>query len=432
MEISEHPTVNISRVHFTKGYANDGAGGAIVNRFGTLILKSCIFSNNRVATDGDYLGAAICNTGSGSILSVTGCTFYNNIASNGVGDIGIGYGTVTLTGNLFYGNSTVYARVLYNMYGTITSSYNVYDTEENYNFAFGSTDKLVTTLSIDPTFFYPVTTDLNTLPTELPYVYPAVDFYGSSIVGGGAAGAVIHRSDVYYLTINALGTDAGTGEVVVKSGEVSASATAKGAVIVLQAVPDYGVRFNYWLVNDVLQPRTGDTLQLTMDGNKVVTAVFGLTDYYFITFDANGGTVFPLNKKVAGEKAVGVLPVPRRSFYTFASWNTAPDGSGATYTAVTTMPANAITLYAQWTEGGPEDVSTGISTLAALTLYPNPTAGVVYLDNPDGEAVYVYDLRGVVVLSVAAPAGDVIDLSRLSAGVYIVRVWEKVGKVVKR
>jgi uncharacterized repeat protein (TIGR02543 family) len=74
------------------------------------------------------------------------------------------------------------------------------------------------------------------------------------------------------------------------------------------------------------------------------------TPAYTLTFDARGGTVSPANKEVAYGAAVGALPAPTRTGYTFAGWNTAQNGSGTAYTEATVYTqTGGITLYAQWT-----------------------------------------------------------------------------------
>ena len=74
---------------------------------------------------------------------------------------------------------------------------------------------------------------------------------------------------------------------------------------------------------------------------------------YTVTFNANSGSVNPSS-----------LSAARTTSYSFASWNTAQNGSGTAYASGATYSANAsATLYAQW--------SSSTST-AAVTL-PTPT-----------------------------------------------------------
>jgi len=71
-----------------------------------------------------------------------------------------------------------------------------------------------------------------------------------------------------------------------------------------------------------------------------------------VTFDKNGGDTEanPRAVKVAPATTVGaLLPAPpTRTDYTFTGWNTQANGSGAPFTANTTVTGR-ITVYAQWT-----------------------------------------------------------------------------------
>ncbi|MDR3219448.1 MAG: InlB B-repeat-containing protein [Dysgonamonadaceae bacterium] len=68
-------------------------------------------------------------------------------------------------------------------------------------------------------------------------------------------------------------------------------------------------------------------------------------------FNANGGTVELASKSVIYGEAVGTLPTPGLTHYTFNGWNTVQAGTGDTYTATTVYLADGnTTLYAQWTE----------------------------------------------------------------------------------
>lgn len=77
-----------------------------------------------------------------------------------------------------------------------------------------------------------------------------------------------------------------------------------------------------------------------------------LPTYYTVSFNANGGTGTMANQTfVSGQAQALDSNTFTRTGYDFNGWNTADDGTGATYanTASYTASANA-TLYAQWTE----------------------------------------------------------------------------------
>ena len=66
-----------------------------------------------------------------------------------------------------------------------------------------------------------------------------------------------------------------------------------------------------------------------------------------ITFNANGGFCANGSKTIYCGDAIGTLPTPTRTYYTFNGWYTA--SSGGTKVSESTTFAAATTLYAQWT-----------------------------------------------------------------------------------
>ena len=70
---------------------------------------------------------------------------------------------------------------------------------------------------------------------------------------------------------------------------------------------------------------------------------------YSITFNPNGGTLTSgMTKTVTQNTAIGELPIPVRSGWTFNGWFTTASG-GTQISAETVITANA-TYYAHWTE----------------------------------------------------------------------------------
>ncbi|WP_138754505.1 immunoglobulin-like domain-containing protein [Paenibacillus sinopodophylli] len=103
--------------------------------------------------------------------------------------------------------------------------------------------------------------------------------------------------------------------------------------------------------------------------NKVITI-------YTVTFDKNGGSIEADPSSVtvvSGETVVNLPAEPARTGYTFAGWNTKVDGSGAVFTALTTVTAD-MTVYAMWRinnepGGNPSNPSNG--TTPANPYIPN-------------------------------------------------------------
>jgi hypothetical protein len=193
------PDVKIGRVHFKGGLLDSGGsnegGGAIFNMSGNLTLESCIFSDNEYNDNGE-LGGAIKN-GSQS-LTVYGCTFYRNRALGSVyGGAAIGSdanGTVTLIGNLFYGNTSSNGiSVFYGTNGTGNFNYNVFETESFGKLGWDpdSGDNYMGNTPIESGTFKHYTNSEAFIITALPSdYYPAQDFYGKGITTPAAAGAV--------------------------------------------------------------------------------------------------------------------------------------------------------------------------------------------------------------------------------------------------
>jgi hypothetical protein len=194
LRITETEAVKISGVHFRDGRATD-YGAAIYNS-GELTLESCIFSGNRATSGSGDGGGAIYSE---NTLAARGCTFYGNSAESSGGAVYFfAYGkTLTLAGNLFYGNTADTFPVVRVAIGAVAASYNVVDiafgTE---NTACGWTQETGGAYSADMsvlpgTFKLPYGTPAaGKLPGILPVGYPAKDFYGQDISGGGQAGAV--------------------------------------------------------------------------------------------------------------------------------------------------------------------------------------------------------------------------------------------------
>ncbi|MDR2576337.1 MAG: InlB B-repeat-containing protein [Treponema sp.] len=185
-------SVMVSRVHFKGGMAISGAALNLINyNYGYLTLESCIFSGNQSTT----YGGAIFNSGN---IKIKGCTFYGNSTDTMGGAIDHMDDTLTIEGNLFYGNSASnYPVVHYPTSEIVTSlGYNVVDvllgTGLNQSgWEPAATDKTISEIPFSIADFKPLPGSgaLNVI-TTLPADYPTVDFYGKPISSGAAAGAV--------------------------------------------------------------------------------------------------------------------------------------------------------------------------------------------------------------------------------------------------
>jgi len=270
-------TVNISRIHFKDG-RKTSLGAGIFN-YGNLTLDSCIFSNNR-STSSNANGGAIYTYGT---MSVNGCTFYENSSSYQGGVIYINTTTtLTLRGNLFYGNTAAYGPVVYkyggNLGTVISNGYNVVDVP----FGTGTNqagwpavigDKNISDLPFSTTTFrlLPGSGAANVITTR-PADYPTVDFYGNPIPASGAAAGAVQATvsgSGYNLDVSVNDTLWGTVSTSPAPNDDLFSGT-----VTLTASANTGYEFSYWLV-DGEQSGSANPLTLTMSKHTKVQAVFG-------------------------------------------------------------------------------------------------------------------------------------------------------------
>jgi hypothetical protein len=197
----------------------DGDGGAVYNN-GTLTVESCIFSGN---TNTRKSGSIISMGGgisSYNDLTIRGCTFYGNYGSYGGGVVSktdslthpLANHLLTLTGNLFYGNTS---RMYLNQRpvspvchsgDTINASHNVVDVDfgggdYQCGWTAGTGDKTtladsddltISGIPFNTTTFVPVSAlqSPGVLPATAPADFPLTDFYGTVRTFPGAPGAV--------------------------------------------------------------------------------------------------------------------------------------------------------------------------------------------------------------------------------------------------
>lgn len=86
----------------------------------------------------------------------------------------------------------------------------------------------------------------------------------------------------------------------------------------------------------------------TYIGGAAQSEIYSVTIYEpcVVTFAANGGSVNEASRIVDANNAIGTLPTPTRTGYTFAGWWTA--ASGGTQISASTTVTDNVTYYAQW------------------------------------------------------------------------------------
>ncbi|MDR1371576.1 MAG: Ig-like domain-containing protein [Dysgonamonadaceae bacterium] len=183
--------ITVERLHID-GFTNEW-GGAFSSKHqgnGIYTFKSCIFTNN---SGGDGGGGAICRVWSaegkqGGNIYVYGCTFIGNSQGENHGTSIFNHtGAVTGTGNVFFGDIDGRTDFYINGNGT-PLTYNAYDRVLAKDYTPDETNVSLDESPLDENY-RPATDGIKILPETLPEGYPAVDFYGTAIAGGGYAGA---------------------------------------------------------------------------------------------------------------------------------------------------------------------------------------------------------------------------------------------------
>jgi formylglycine-generating enzyme required for sulfatase activity len=268
--------VTIRGVHFKDGLAAN-YGGAVQNT-GTLTLESCIFSGNR--TTGSYAyGGAVYST---NTLTIRGCTFYNNSTTSSLGGGAVFFDasgkTLTLTGNVFSGNTASSYPVVYYS-GTVSASYNAVDAalgtgSAQSGWAAGTGDGYSTAPPVSGTTFKVLygSVAANKLPGTLPADYPAVDFYGQPVSGGGAAGAVqaVTAAGYVYLELTVNNSPAGS---VSANPAPDEDGLVPAGLVTLTASINPGAFFEHWRTGEVTAGNT-NPWTINLSAHTRIQAVF--------------------------------------------------------------------------------------------------------------------------------------------------------------
>jgi hypothetical protein len=432
-------------MHFKDGNSSF-SGGAIETFNATLILQSCIFSNCKSR----YYGGAI--TYDGILLTVQGCTFYGNSTNGYGGAIYQKDGTSTLTGNIFYGNTVNYGygNVIYRNYGSTATSggYNVYDTTST-NFEFdGTGDLSEKSLSFSTETFMPFEsyTAARLLPDTLPTGYPAFDFYGVGIVGGGAAGAVQIPAPVENVTLN-------TTVLTLETGEAETLIATVTPVNAIQSVTWNSSNTNVATVVDgvvtaVSVGTTTITATSTADSTKKDSAVVTVIPPAVESITLNK-TDFTLTAGETETIIATVTPANAIQTVTWSSSNTdvatIVDGVvtavsvgtaiiTATSTADTTMKASVTVTVV------PDNTSITINNIIpknkGIEVYPNPVSkdGVLTIEVPSGtQKVLLYDVVGHLLQTypLSNNSQETLQLPvMLPHGIYVLRAGGRMCKFV--
>lgn len=175
--------------------------------------------------------------------------------------------------------------------------------------------------------------------------------------------------------------------------------------------------------------KTGGTLQSFTSEDIVITEFTGsdTIKYYWynenaISYNGNsntGGTAPTTQIKEEGTDLIIAANTFEKTGFTFAGWNTAPDGTGTTYAAGSTYSIeDDLILYAVWL------VSSSISGIAAPTVESSyltvaeETSSVTFTATKTADTYYWY-LDGTIQTSVNSETWT-LDTTNLSAGIHTI------------
>ena len=193
----------------------------------------------------------------------------------------------------------------------------------------------------------------------------------------------------------------------------------EGAEIVIQATAFGGYHFNGWDDDNYENPRV-----ITVTGNATYRARFSQQqqETYHITVmcNANEGTVIGEGNYLAGT-TVTIAAIPLQG-YRFKQWQ---DGNTENPRLIT-VTGDAIYFATFEGDGIDENDANSIS------LYPNPANDVIRIEGLGMNAeVRIYNVLGELVKVVNVNDNEEINVSNLSAGLYIVRSGNAMLKFTK-
>jgi hypothetical protein len=265
-----------------------------------------------------------------------------------------------------------------------------------------------------------------------------------AIAGATAATLLVTNSGSYsYVAYLQSCTDTSNSIVVEALEEPSVLITTNNTTIdckgqaLLQANPSNGYAYQWQMNGFAIPGATNSTYTATIGSYYTVIASNGACTSTSapITITVSGApvTIIQWNGTQLYTPSIfasyqwyvnGVLiPGATQQFYT-------PTGNGVYYCRVGNAN-NCFSLSPNYNL-----LTLSVSNLASprLQLYPNPTTGLVSLDNFTDGVLYVYNAMGQLVLQQSNPT---IDLSKQANGMYLIRAYNSaqeligIGRVVK-
>lgn len=175
--------------------------------------------------------------------------------------------------------------------------------------------------------------------SSLSYNETAADY------DGAAREVVLRKGYTISASANGAGVIAPAGENAVYGGDSQTYTITPNADYLISDVKIDGVSLSAEELAGVAE--SGSYTFEKIADNHTIEAFFALAaTYYSVSLDSCGGSAVDALRVEEG-KAIGTLPTPVRSGYTFNGWFTQKGGRGAEVTDTTVVTAD-MTLYASW------------------------------------------------------------------------------------
>ncbi|MDR0370232.1 MAG: T9SS type A sorting domain-containing protein [Prevotellaceae bacterium] len=225
----------------------------------------------------------------------------------------------------------------------------------------------------------------------------------------------------YTLTVTSNNPDWGTVAVN------SAGPYTYAQEVVLTANAVNGCRFVKWDDNVTANPRTvAVTRNMTFEAEFVKENTGATYQITVRSSDTNMGTVDGGGRYAEGEEVM--LMASPKSGYHFDRWQ--DKNTDNPRLIIVTANATYIAVFAEGSDDTSESPTPSDDT---VVVYPNPARNVLYIRSAVAiEQVVIRDLSGQQVKRFTAPVGSEIDVSDLSAGVYLVGITTANGDVVRK
>ena len=354
-------------------------GGGILND-GTLSISGGEISGN-IAEDGFGFGGGVYNEGS---VSMTGGVVKDNLAFGGGGFASL-YGTLTISNGVICDNLALAGGGIFNYDvlnirgGVISGNTGVLGgggifSLEKFTLSAGS---ISNNTALDGGGVYFTGT----------FVMVGGEISGNEATGDG--GGVLLYEGTFEMTggrisNNTAGVDG--GGIWVDSTELGNLSIGGTAVFANnKASTAYGRNpGDNAIYASTISSSVTWTQPFTQGYNNYDISYTNGTQLFIVTFirnyDQNDVNVFD-SKLVPANTVIGSdMPAnPTRSHYSFAGWNTRPDGSGVSYSAVLPIVTDSIVLYAQWIEDPKYTVTFQPGTQGTFSTQTIPN---IYVNEP--------------------------------------------------